>query len=130
MKTRALDFLVCPTCKNALALAVTRHDGPEIMEGRLSCRSCDTSYPITGGVPRFVQSGSYASSFGRQWNWFKTVQLDSLSGRDESERMLAATTGWSAGDYAGRLVLDAGVGAGRFAEIVAEVRRRRWWASI
>ena len=42
-----------------------------------------------------------------------------MSGTDESERMLAATTGWSGEDYRGRLVLDAGVGAGRFAEIAS-----------
>ena len=42
-----------------------------------------------------------------------------MSGRDESEKTLAATTGWTEADYRGRLVLDAGVGAGRFAEVVA-----------
>lgn len=120
MKTSALDFLVCPGCTASLALAVSRQDGPEILEGHLSCRQCGRTYPVSGGVPRFVQGESYASSFGRQWNWFKTVQLDSLSGTNESERMLAATTGWRASEYTGRLVLDAGVGAGRFAEIVAK----------
>jgi SAM-dependent methyltransferase len=120
VKSTALNLLVCPGCTASLELAVTTQDGPEILEGRLSCRQCDKTYPITGGVPRFVQSGSYASSFGRQWNWFKTVQLDSLSGTNESERTLAATTGWTAGEYTGRLVLDAGVGAGRFAEIAAK----------
>jgi len=34
--------------------------------------------------------------------------------------MLAATTGWTADDYRGRMVLDAGVGSARFAEIVAK----------
>ena len=42
-----------------------------------------------------------------------------MSGSDESERTLEATTGWTEADYRGRLVLDAGVGAGRFAEVVA-----------
>jgi SAM-dependent methyltransferase len=67
-----------------------------------------------------VPGGNYAASFGRQWNWFRTVQLDSSSGTGESHRALAATTGWSEEDYRGRMVLDAGVGAGRFAEIVAD----------
>ena len=47
------------------------------------------------------------------------MQLDSQSGSDESARTLEATTGWTEADYRGRLVLDAGVGAGRFAEVVA-----------
>jgi SAM-dependent methyltransferase len=121
MKASALRFLVCPNCKDDFELAVDRHEGSEILDGCLSCRTCGASYPILRGIPRFVQHGSYASSFGRQWNWFKTVQLDSLSGLDESERMLMATTGWTAADLGGRLVLDAGVGAGRFAEIAAKL---------
>lgn len=120
MKSSAMRFLVCPRCKNDLELTARSQDGPEILEGDLWCRPCDVEWPIRGGVPRFVESGSYASSFGRQWNWFKTVQLDSVSGMNESERMLASTTGWSEEDYRGRLVLDAGVGAGRFAEIAAK----------
>jgi SAM-dependent methyltransferase/uncharacterized protein YbaR (Trm112 family) len=119
MKPNAIRFLVCPACHADLTLSTIRRDGQEILEGRLSCPRCSRVYPVTGGVPRFVTSGSYASSFGRQWNWFKTVQVDSVSGHDESARALAASTGWSADDYRGRLVLDAGVGAGRFAEIVA-----------
>jgi SAM-dependent methyltransferase len=119
MKASALQFLACPRCARDLTLTVLREEGPEIMEGGLSCAACGASYPIVSGVARFVESGSYASSFGRQWKWFRTVQLDSLSGMNESERMLGSTTGWSPERYKDRLVLDAGVGAGRFAEIAA-----------
>ena len=119
MKPAALRFLACPRCQSNLALTTTERDHAEVLEGRLSCQPCGAEYPIARGVPRFVHGPTYASSFGRQWNWFKTVQLDSLSGTNESERMLAASTGWSADDFRGRLVLDAGVGAGRFAEVAA-----------
>lgn len=118
MKTSALRFLVCPACKSDLELRVRSRQGAEVIEGRLACRSCGVHYPVIGGVPRFVKEGAYATSFGYQWNWFKTVQLDSFSGTGESERTLLQTTGWKDGEYQGRLVLDAGVGAGRFAEIV------------
>jgi SAM-dependent methyltransferase len=70
-------------------------------------------------VPRFIQTGRYASSFGRQWNWFRTVQLDSANGTEESAKALRGATGWTPDDLKGRLVLDAGVGAGRFAECAA-----------
>src|SRR5947209_4771590 len=120
MKTTALSFLVCPVCHSDLDLLVQSREGPEVVEGRLSCRACRSAYPVRGGIPRFVQSGAYASSFGRQWNWFRTVQLDSVNGTNQSEQMLAATTGWTADEYRGRLVLDAGVGSARFAEIVAK----------
>lgn len=119
MKSTALKFLVCPACKSRLELRVQLQQGPEIIEGRLCCEKCGGEYPILRGIPRFVHASAYAASFGYQWHWFKTVQLDRFNRTTESERALEATTGWKDADYAGRLVLDAGVGAGRFAEIVA-----------
>ena len=120
MKPTALEFLVCPACKSELALHARLQEGPNIVEGTLECRQCVVEYPILRGIPRFVRETSYASSFGYQWRWFRTVQLDSFNGTNESERTLAATTGWTDEDYVGSLVLDVGVGAGRFAEIVAK----------
>ena len=119
MKPSALRFLVCPCCRRELALDVRHQVDGEVMEGALRSPGCGREYPITRGVPRFVDGGSYASSFGFQWDRFRHVQLDSRNGRGESERTLFATTGWTDADYAGRLVLDAGVGAGRFAEVAA-----------
>jgi SAM-dependent methyltransferase len=119
MKRGALTWLVCPTCTEDLTLQVTGEQGPEITEGSLRCPRCRGQYPIRGGVPRFVDAGVYASSFGFQWNRFKRAQIDSCNGTHRSERTLEAATGWTTRDYEGRLVLDAGVGAGRFAEIVA-----------
>jgi SAM-dependent methyltransferase len=42
-----------------------------------------------------------------------------MNGSRESAEAFAATTGWRGEDLRDRLVLDAGVGAGRFAEVVA-----------
>lgn len=120
MKPAALDIFVCPACKGTLHLRAAARDGHEVLEGSLACRGCGAEYAVTRGVPRFVERSAYAASFGFQWNWFRTVQLDSANGTDESERTLYATTGWADEDYRGRVVLDAGVGAGRFAEIVAK----------
>ncbi len=117
MKRGLLAHLVCPSCRGDLT--VSDGAGDEIIEGELSCRGCAARYPIRRGIPRFVDSGSYAASFGREWNWFRSVQIDSHNGGDLSERQLADTTGWSDADYRGRLLLDAGVGAGRFAEVAA-----------
>jgi SAM-dependent methyltransferase len=118
MKKAALRLLVCPACGDSLELRAGRSEGPEVMEGAL-LSACGRSFPIRGGVPRFVDDGAYAASFGFQWNRFGAVQLDSRSGTRESERMLEAVTGWTERDYRGRLVLDAGAGSGRFAEIAA-----------
>jgi SAM-dependent methyltransferase len=119
MKQAALRLLVCPGCGDALELRAARNEGPEVMEGSLLSAGCRRSYPIRGGVPRFVDHGAYAASFGFQWNRFGGVQLDSRSGLGESERTLEGVTGWTERDYRGRLVLDAGVGSGRFTEIAA-----------
>lgn len=120
MKRSLLAFLVCPGCKSEFNLRVRSQDEAEITDGSLSCRGCGAEYPILRGIPRFVAAESYASSFGHEWSWFRTVQQDSCNGDGESERMLEGATGWKDEDYKGRLVLDAGVGAGRYAEIVAK----------
>jgi SAM-dependent methyltransferase len=119
MKLTALRFLVCPTCQDGLELHARIEEGPEVMEGHLRSPGCGREYPIARGVPRFVETESYASSFGFQWDRFRKVQLDSFTGSGQSVKALEMTTGWTEADYRGRLVLDAGVGAGRFAEVVA-----------
>ena len=119
MKPSALDAFVCPACQCGLDLRVSRKQGAEVLDGRLLCRGCGTSYPISSGVPRFVPDGAYAESFGYQWKWFRTVQLDSATGASRSDEMLRATTGWADDEYRARRLLDAGVGAGRFAERAA-----------
>jgi SAM-dependent methyltransferase len=119
MKTTALNVFVCPACRGDLDLRIGAKLGAEILEGRLSCSACRASYAITGGVPRFVPDDTYAGSFGYQWNWFRTVQLDSMAGGSRSGDMLHETTGWRDDEYRYRRLLDAGVGAGRFAEQAA-----------
>jgi SAM-dependent methyltransferase len=120
MKPRALAVFVCPACHGTLELRADRQDREEVLEGLLTCRGCSQIYPVTRGVPRFVQSGAYAATFGRQWHWFRTVQLDSHNGTHRSATEFGATTGWTTADLAGQRVLDAGVGAGRYAECAAD----------
>jgi SAM-dependent methyltransferase len=52
-----------------------------------------------------------------QWNRFRQSQLDSHSGHPVSAERFWSATGWRAADLAGKWVLDAGCGAGRFAEV-------------
>lgn len=60
---------------------------------------------------------NYATNFGLQWNRFRKTQLDSHSGIPVSANRFARETGWSEQTLAGKLVLDVGCGAGRFAEV-------------
>jgi SAM-dependent methyltransferase len=119
MKIAALDVFVCPACGGDLHLLTASRAGLEVLEGSLTCTGCGAVYPITRGVPRFVPAGAYAQSFGSQWQWFRGVQIDSLNRTSESETALRAATGWRDDEYPGRRLLDAGVGAGRFAERAA-----------
>jgi SAM-dependent methyltransferase len=77
-------------------------------------------WPIVGGVPRFVPSESYTSSFGFEWNVHRTTQLESANeGITRTVPTLGEKTGLAPADVAGKLVLDAGVGSGRFSEVLA-----------
>jgi SAM-dependent methyltransferase len=119
MKITAIDVFVCPKCHHDLQLQIVSQSRQEVLEGSLTCTGCAAAYPITRGVPRFVPTGAYAQSFGHQWHWFRSVQIDSQNRSSESEAMLNSTTGWRDDEYANRRLLDAGVGAGRFAERAA-----------
>ena len=77
------------------------------------------SYPIVGGIPRFVDSAGYASTFSEQWKRWATTQLDSVNGTDVFRRRFERYFG-DPSRLAGLDVLDAGCGAGAFLDIVAE----------
>jgi uncharacterized protein YbaR (Trm112 family)/ubiquinone/menaquinone biosynthesis C-methylase UbiE len=125
MKRRLLPVLVCPTCKKSLDLVVASEDQEEILEGELSCHPCQLRFPIRKGVPRFVQMDDYVDTFSFEWNRFHDVQIDILNATTESEKTFQGKTGWVPADLAGKLVLDVGVGAGRFAEVVS-----RWGGEV
>ena len=115
MQSKLLEILICPKCQSALTLESpkTEADG-EITSGTLKCQTGGEEYKIAGGIPRFVPPENYASSFGLQWNLFKSEQLDSQNGFNLSEKRFFDETSWEREWMAGKLILDAGCGAGRF----------------
>ena len=74
--------------------------------------------PVINDIPRFVPSGSYASLFGDQWKQYKKTQLDSYSGSPITETRLDRCLGDLKDNLKGKLVLEAGCGAGRFTEVL------------
>jgi 2-polyprenyl-3-methyl-5-hydroxy-6-metoxy-1,4-benzoquinol methylase len=112
MKVNLLNILACPACKSDLELSPQSTD--EVVTGELTCTGCKKNYPITNGIPRFVEMDNYASSFGYQWNQFRKEQLDSYNGTTLSADRLWTETGWTKEELKGQWVLDAGCGAGRF----------------
>ena len=76
-------------------------------------------FRIVGGVPRFVESSSYAVHFGIQWNTFRRTQLDSYKRLPISEERLRDCLGEKIyTSLAAKQVLECGCGAGRFTEIL------------
>ena len=125
MKPKLLSILVCPDCKEGLDLETGTEVEGEILEGALSCRSCRSRFPIRKGVPRFVQMDEYVDTFSFEWNRFHDVQIDILNATDQSEITFRGKTGWSQADLAGKRVLDVGIGAGRFADVIS-----RWGGEV
>lgn len=117
MKRKILEILACPKCHGELDL--TTGDQGEVADGRLDCAGCGAAYPIINGIPRFVEMDNYASSFGYQWNLFRKEQIDSHNGTTLSADRFWTETGWSREELAGKWVLDAGCGAGRFLDVAS-----------
>jgi len=75
-------------------------------------------YEIKNKIPRFVDKKNYTDAFGMQWNYFRKTQLDSYSKFPLSEQRLKRCLGDNLfSTLKGKLVLEAGCGAGRFTEI-------------
>jgi len=80
--------------------------------------SRSASFPVVASIPRFVPKENYAADFGLQWNTFSKTQLDSFVGQPITETRLSRCFDGLLPEVRGRLVLEAGSGAGRFTEIL------------
>jgi len=107
---KELVSMICPEHRQELsrvAAETAEYSCP------LGCR-----YTILRGIPRFVEASSYVDSFGLQWNTFRKTQLDSFTGISLSLTRLARIAGGSLDVFRGKLILEAGCGAGRFTEVM------------
>ncbi len=120
MQTKLLEVLACPRCGGALECTATETVGGEVAAGRLDCVTRQHQFPIEDGIPRFVPRENYAQSFGYQWNKFKLEQIDSVNGTRLSANRFYAETGWTKEWLAGKWILDAGCGAGRFLDVATD----------
>jgi SAM-dependent methyltransferase len=104
MNRELLSLVLCSRCRGTLEVT---GDPPE----GLSCTSCGSSYPVVGRVPRLA-SEAYAASFGRQWNRYDVARPE------EDDATFRVKTGVAPESLAGRLVLDAGCGGGRYSRLL------------
>jgi uncharacterized protein YbaR (Trm112 family)/ubiquinone/menaquinone biosynthesis C-methylase UbiE len=124
MNDDLLDILCCPGCGSDLKLLNVKRSGSDIKEGELQCEGCKNVFPIIRSVPRFVTSENYASGFGFQWNRFLRTQLDSYTGKPIARERFQVRTNLQSSQLDGRMVLDVGCGAGRYAEIALSMGAR------
>jgi SAM-dependent methyltransferase len=120
MKQALLSRLRCPGSGQPLLLETDQPSADDMNSGTLVSANGHYRYPLRNGIPRFVPESNYADNFGIQWNHFSRTQLDSHSGRPISAQRFWKATGWRPEELKGRWVLDAGCGAGRFAEVALE----------
>lgn len=123
MRRHVLDILACPDCDSdrALDLEVIEEAADEVIAGSLACPDCAARFPIRGGVPRFAGTESAEfDNFDFQWNKWSAIQIDRLSGHTLSEDRFLADSRWDPEWLRGRWILDAGCGAGRFADVAAK----------
>ncbi|MBA3441381.1 MAG: methyltransferase domain-containing protein [Pyrinomonadaceae bacterium] len=126
MKPKLLQYLACPACGGEIHLrGVTERVGDgvsdEILEGELTCGLCLQSFPVTRGVPRFVDvrtiehdKAATAENFGWQWQHFT----------QEDERYREQFLGWirpvDQAFFADKVVLEGGCGKGRHTRLAAQ----------
>ena len=103
-----LSNFICPLTKQQLCESDNKLIANEV------------NYEIKAGIPRFVASDNYAEAFGLQWNTFKLTQFDSYTNSPVTEARLEKALGRPLSSLAGKRILEAGSGAGRFTEILAK----------
>ena len=100
--------------------------GKELRQLDMDYTTADGSekYECVNGVVRFVPQSNYADAFGLQWNRYSKTQLDSYTGTSITEDRLAKSLDIPLSDLEGKLVLEAGSGAGRFTEVLLKYGAR------
>ena len=61
LPNRVPDDLRCPQCRGSM-----------FFDGDVECAVCSSRFPVTNGIPRFVEQ-QHLASFGFQWNRFEVV---------------------------------------------------------
>jgi SAM-dependent methyltransferase len=102
------ELVVCPECHKRLTQDATG----------FACTGCGAKFPIVRGIPRFVASEDYVGNFGFEWTTHSRTQLDSQEDQT-SEKQFRENTRIDPEELRGKLVLDAGCGMGRYAEVAS-----------
>lgn len=114
-----MTLLRCPRCGATLGMS-SRTAGSD----RLTCRGCGEGYPVTNGIPRFVdvpeddRARRTQASFGYEWTHFNDWRQSGVTNFDDYFQ------GFDLKSLGSSVVLDAGCGMGRHARQVAPLAKR------
>ncbi len=121
MREALLAYLACPRCGGDLSLEHPSPAGAEEIEaGELGCRGCGVVATIREGIPDFTGAPPdesvqrTAENFGYSWNSFHQTE------EHFDEQFWAWVAPVTAGDFRGKVVLDAGCGMGRHCELAGK----------
>ncbi len=103
-----LEISACLRCPQHQEISLQQQS-----EEALICPQCNTTYPVQGGIPRFVQS-EHLASFGLQWNKYEVAH------DDEDRATFQAKTGTTLEKLSKLRILDAGCGGGRYCKVAGE----------
>ncbi len=122
MHEKFLNLLCCPQTGEELHLvAVEMLPNGMIITGKLVSLSGKV-FPVVRGIPRFVDSEHYASSFGYEWSRWPRVQFEAENvGRPmqgHTTRMWEIITGSEGRDITGEKIVEFGCGPGRFLDVI------------
>lgn len=122
MKKRLLDLLICPVCLPAerpLGASIRHADGEDILSGDLTCRACNTRYPVEEGVAVLLPSHAEKGTIPRDRyeteplvSAYLWSQYGDLFGEPEAAEAYRTWASLAGEDHA--LALDAGCAVGRF----------------
>jgi SAM-dependent methyltransferase len=123
MHTTLLPLLACPQCHGTLVLdAGAVMAGDHVDRGTLTC-TAGHRFPIVDRVPRFVQHAINADqartrdSFGYEWTRIYPEHGHTPQEWQAERDIFLEYTRSLPSEYRGKLVLDAGVGNGRYAKM-------------
>jgi uncharacterized protein YbaR (Trm112 family) len=114
-------LLVCPIHRRELQFdkTVDFQEGVPLPDRKICCpEGC--IFEVENGIPRFVPSNNYSSSFGLQWQGYQKTQLDSYIGLNISRSRLENSMDIPLSSLKEKTVLEVGCGAGRFTEHLIE----------
>lgn len=131
MNRETLPCLACPTCAAALSPSGETYDGV-VAHGTLRCDR-GHEFPVVEGIPRFTggaltasaDAASIQASFGSEWTQLQ-YDTDRIWGQSlELRREIALRElDCEPADLEGKLVLDAGCGAGLLSYLLWQMGAR------